>query len=465
MIFCAVLSIGVCGQAEQPAKEAEFDLSTLPSGWHWSYVEEPIWQTQSFVVQAGLQHKQSILLVHGIGGSFTDWLDVIKFMAGQYHVIAVDLPGFGRSEEPLTQLSPQNYSKFLHWVSDEAARSPLVVIGHSMGAAISLQFAADYPDLVQRLVLVDTAGVLERTALLKENVNFPVVPKGTPSPISNFARKLNQFAKSLVEWTSTTPDPIPAISASDEAWRFLFEGRVNANAGLALIMHDFSSAIDSVEQPTWLIWGRNDTVAPLRTGRLLLGRLKQAELRVIDGAAHVPMKTHPKMFQMLLETALNSEPDLNKRFATSPVPASHTGNILYCRDQHGGRYSGHYKAVYIENCQGVTLVNLTANQIIMNRSQVSMVNVGVNNAGGTAIQSELSIVSMTNVDLQGLRGIESDGTRWDLAGVTVKSQENGVVIKRRSRFIFSVSKLKSGIASTGIHGVFESDNRVLDFIL
>jgi pimeloyl-ACP methyl ester carboxylesterase len=83
--------------------------NALPSDWRVQLEREPVFDSEVLTVQAGQANAQTLLLVHGLGNNgFTDWLTVMPQLARQYHVIALDLPGFGYSAKPRGKYSPAN---------------------------------------------------------------------------------------------------------------------------------------------------------------------------------------------------------------------------------------------------------------------------------------------------------------------------------------------------------------------
>ncbi|MFE3731866.1 alpha/beta fold hydrolase, partial [Nocardia sp. NPDC059154] len=100
-----------------------------------------------------------LLLVHGLGGSWQTWLENLPALSSRHRVIAVDLPGFGRSE-PLTKpLTIDAFVESLTTLLDELGIKRAVVLGHSMGGLVSMRLAMTHPDRVRRLILLSSGGV------------------------------------------------------------------------------------------------------------------------------------------------------------------------------------------------------------------------------------------------------------------------------------------------------------------
>src|SRR5437016_10357024 len=128
-------------------------------------IDEPVFGGQMVVYEAGRGNAREILLVHGIGEEAArDFRDHIAWLKKSFHVVAVDLPGFGQSDKANALYSPGNYARVLKVVAGRFLHGPFALVGHSMGAVVSLRYAATYPDDVLRLVVVDAPGVLHSSS-------------------------------------------------------------------------------------------------------------------------------------------------------------------------------------------------------------------------------------------------------------------------------------------------------------
>src|SRR6195256_885407 len=109
-------------------------------------IEEPVFGGQMVVYEAGGGNAGGILLVHGIGSEGArDFRDHIAWLDKSFHVVTVDLPGFGQSDKANVLYSPANYARVLKHVAGRFMHGPFVLVGHSMGAVVCLRYAAAYP--------------------------------------------------------------------------------------------------------------------------------------------------------------------------------------------------------------------------------------------------------------------------------------------------------------------------------
>ena len=164
----------------------------------------------------------------------------------------------------------------------------------------------------------------------------------------------------MIEDIMKWPDPTAWLGKSDYAWGAALGRYPNINASLGLIEENFSSAIYEQKKPVSILWGAEDLVAPPRTGRALVQNLERGRLEVIPDAGHVPMASHPKEVSAWLLKSLQTVPD-RKPLSSGKMPEPQT--VYTCTNQIGGVVSGAYSRIVIEDCTGLILDGVTANEI------------------------------------------------------------------------------------------------------
>lgn len=425
----------------------------LPDTWNKQYIHDPEFQSQVLVIQTGMQHPKTVILVHGLGSiGLKDWMGVIRHLEKNYHVIALDLPGFGYSSPAKGRYTPTRYAQVIKNITERFQINRPIVVGHSLGGAVALRFAARYPDRLEKLVLVDVAGILERTAFLKHSTALPAPSTKQPQFIQQVVDAVDYLRNSLVEQTGFVPDPMQAIFQNDDAWQWLVSDSPNTNAALSLVSENYSRAVFETASPTTLIWGSEDKVAPLRTGKVLAKHLPDAQLYVIDGAGHVPMQSHLPQFISRLESALSgSEHAPNSIQNTTPFvqPLSD----VQCTNNQNIHYRGHYRKITIQGCRNVTLSGVQAEKIQIAHSEVVLDDVQINSAG-TAMETIKSVIVATNLDITATVGISASASRLDLAGLTINASREALVVNRKSRLVISTSRLASPAYRGYAHGAF-----------
>jgi pimeloyl-ACP methyl ester carboxylesterase len=442
--------------------------SALPADWSVRREAEPVLGGEMLVVRTGPPRAPRLLLVHGLGqNGFTDWMPVLPQLARRGNVTAVDLPGFGYSSAPLAKLSPTQYARVLAALVEREGAGPVTVVGHSLGGAVALRLAEQHPAAVSRLVLVDVAGILHRTAFTKHLAGLPVTVDGVPEALKEPVARLRDLANLVVERVFGLPgDPTRVLRESEALWALVLRDRVSANAAMALVDEDFSAAVHTLAQPVWLIWGEADAVAPLRTGELLGRRLPQAELATLPGVGHVPMAQASNDFLALLVRALDQPPVPRPAQTVQPAqpalsPTADPLPDLHCSGQVDRHYRGRYREVHIDRCTAVRLTDVVAERIVVHDSIVQMlgVQVAASDIALTIVNSELIA---TASDFTGRLAIRTDASRLDLAGVRLQADGFAVQALRRSRLLASVSQVRDAFYSGHWHDDRELEGELLD---
>jgi hypothetical protein len=190
-----------------------------------------------------------------------------------------------------------------------------------------------------------------------------------------------------------------------------------------------------------VLWGRDDGIAPLRTGRLLAARLPQARLEVIDGAGHTPMLERPADFNRLLLQALAGPPPAQRTALPAPAALVSQGHVV-CRQQDGAVYSGRFDSLTLDGCGDVRIEGAHIGWLVLERSvvQISDSVIASGHAEQPALSARGSEVQATNVLLQGRVAVRSENSYFDLAGVSLRASERAVELHGApSRLFLSVS--------------------------
>jgi FAD/FMN-containing dehydrogenase/pimeloyl-ACP methyl ester carboxylesterase len=229
-----------------------------------------------------------LVLLHGPGGSATDWLAVIPALVRRHRVIAPDLPGHG-SSEPRDDLLA-----WLQTLIESTCAAPPVLVGQTAGGALAARFAQEHSDRIARLVLVDALGLT------------PFVPA------PEFGHALQAF---MAEPSRETHDQLWAVCAFDldgfrerlgERWEpFAAYNLERAGApGVGPLIERFGMPaiedLDRISAPTALIWGRQDLATPVAVAEAVSER-HGWPLHVIDDCADAPPLEQPEAFLRALD--------------------------------------------------------------------------------------------------------------------------------------------------------------------
>lgn len=265
---------------------------------------------------AGIYYAQSdegrgdqppIILIHGAGSGHLVWPSEIRRLPGQ-RVLAVDLPGHGRSSGVGLQTIRDIADHMIEFLA-ALGLYQVVFVGHSMGGAVALQLAAQYPARAAGLGLISTGAYLGVDSDFLENVANPLT---IPSALTAFRIRAfgPRFPQPLAErCMQTIKDTRSSVLYSD--WRACAE-------------FDARESVSHVEAPAWIIVGNEDAITPVAYSHFLADRLPAARLQIIPDSGHMVMLEHPaRVAQGLLQflTALSAARVAASRVRL-PAPAS-----------------------------------------------------------------------------------------------------------------------------------------------
>jgi pimeloyl-ACP methyl ester carboxylesterase len=248
-----------------------------------------------------------LLLIHGIGDSSDSWRPVLNQLARSHTVIAPDLLGHGRSEKPRADYSVAAYANGMRDLLSVLEVDRVTVVGHSLGGGVAAQFAYQFPDRCERLVLVGSGGIGRSVSPLLRLATVPgaelLMPLFGLPPLKALSRLaaglLRQFDTALggdAEEVLAVFDALPDTSARRAILRTLRSG-VDWR-GQVITMLDRAYLAEGI--PTLLIWGRRDAIIPLGHGRLAHAAMPASELEIFDDAGHFPHHSDPERFARIV---------------------------------------------------------------------------------------------------------------------------------------------------------------------
>lgn len=234
----------------------------------------------------GPSDKPTVVLVHGFAASSNTWAGVKPVLENKgYRVVAMDLKGFGWTDRPQGDYSPQAQAKLILALLDKRGVKNFALVGHSWGSSVSLALALLAPKRVQRIALYDawvyeaqlpTFFLWSRTAALGE-VLFWLFYKEQPG----------------LKITSAFYDKRYVTQPLVDDVRAQLERPGTSAAALAAVRGQrfelYESQYAQIKQPVLLLWGREDAVAPLWVGERLVRQLPSAKLVIYPKCGHFPM--------------------------------------------------------------------------------------------------------------------------------------------------------------------------------
>lgn len=236
-----------------------------------------------------------ILFLHGFGQSSVWWTEMMDRLSDDFSVCAIDLPGSGASSRLTTQPRPDEYRVLIENVVSSVGRGPAVLVGHSLGGFVAVQAMAQQARGVCAVALAAPAGFGPVKNLLVRSMSIPVLGEllmlsgrlGAPMLFVSMVRKRASIPKELIDTIDLSP------SGRDELLRQLRMGIRFGVTSKGLIF----SCLPSLDVPKLLIWGRFDSVFPLRFSTRAHEMLETSHLRIFDASGHFPFLEEPARFE------------------------------------------------------------------------------------------------------------------------------------------------------------------------
>jgi pimeloyl-ACP methyl ester carboxylesterase len=258
--------------------------------------------------EAGPGSAPPVLLIHGFTASNFVWKDVLlPVAAAGYRVIAPDLVGFGFSGKPENgQYTIDAQARMITGLMDQLGIERATLLGSSYGGAIAATCALDYPERVERLVLVD--------AVINDHAKSRPLLRLAASPLlGDFISPLMLGSRKLVQQQLRRGYAPETRHLFDEERAAAHHRPLAASgtqrAALLTLRRWKASRIEReahrIEQPTLLMWGEVDPEIPLAHGRRLFEEIRQSQLIIFRRCGHMPMEEYPREFTEVLTDFLN----------------------------------------------------------------------------------------------------------------------------------------------------------------
>ncbi len=279
-----------------------------------------------------------LLLLHGLGCDHTTWAPVIDSLARRYTVIAPDLLGHGLSDKPRADYSVGGYANGMRDLLTVLGIDRATVVGHSFGGGVAMQFAYQFPERTERLMLVASGGLgPEVTPAIRaiSTPGFHQVMGLLTLPGVRHAGKVGLRALSHAPCSYTRDlDEVAEIydSFKDSSARHAIRHVVRAVVdwrGQIVSMADRAYLTEAM--PMAVVWGQEDRVIPVRHAGNAGSFAPCARVEVIPNAGHFPHKDHPQRFVKIVNEFIRS---------TQPATYSRARFRRLLRDGHAGEVTG-----------------------------------------------------------------------------------------------------------------------------
>ncbi len=240
-----------------------------------------------------------LVMLHGWGSNIDLFSGVVNFAKKKYHVVAMDMPGFGKSGEPKEPMSVDDYVNFvLEFIKKlYPDDKEIIFLGHSMGGRIIIKLTSGIHEgrikvdfTVPKVILTDSAGV---------------IPVRTEAQKKRTARY--HFYKNLLTKTGISrvfPGTLNSLQKKFGSADYAAASPVMRASLVKVVNEDLVPYMKSVTMPALLIWGDKDTATPLSDGQIMEKEMPEAGLAVINGVGHYSFLENPYLYNKILGSFL-----------------------------------------------------------------------------------------------------------------------------------------------------------------
>lgn len=246
-----------------------------------------------------------LILIHGLGASIEWWQHNIDFLSQKYRVIAFDFPGFGYSSKILNEYSLSYASKLIISFLDALGIRKASLIGNSMGGLISLSTALQYPQRIEKLILVDNAGFGRKLSfLLRLGSLFPVgelvLALRNQHTVKILLTQLFYNSKKLPSNLTHSILKIFDLPHRGEVFLHALRSGINVWGLKEEILSPIVEKTNLLSPPALIVWGAQDRIIPVSQAYRGNKLINHSRLYIFEKCGHMPQVEHAEEFNHLV---------------------------------------------------------------------------------------------------------------------------------------------------------------------
>lgn len=248
----------------------------------------------------GINYEQKgsgelVVLLHGWGSNIKLFANLIDLLSAKYTVVAMDMPGFGESEEPKTPWCVDDYVQFVIDFLKDYDTKEVTLLGHSFGGRVIIKMHSreSLPFKVKKVILVDSAGIMPpksnkkswRTRYYKMGkavLSTKLLQKLAPDALENFRKKMGS-----ADYAAASP--------------------MMRQVMVKVVNEDLEPYLPNIKCPTLLVWGVNDTATPISDGEKMEKLIPDAGLVRLENAGHYSFLEQQFTFNRVMCSFMNIE--------------------------------------------------------------------------------------------------------------------------------------------------------------
>lgn len=235
---------------------------------------------------------QNVLLLHGWGANIQTMVPIFNILKDKCRVVALDLPGFGESDEPKNPWNSYDYANFILKFMNKIDINNVILFGHSHGGRISIILGSQHKKLIKKMVLIDSAGIIPKRRLKYyfKVYSFKIMKKTyCMFGGKNKKDKLEKFYKKYGSVDYKNADGIMRKTM------------------VRVINDNLRPLLRDINVPTLLVWGEKDEDTPLYMGEIMEKEIQNSGLVVLENATHYSYIDCFRKFRAVIDSFLKED--------------------------------------------------------------------------------------------------------------------------------------------------------------
>ncbi len=287
--------LGGCAGVQQSIHDAAISYETGAAGLESQSLTFDYGELRLLRTPELRDDRPTLVLVHGFGANKENWLSFSQELEGKYNIVAPDLPGHGDSvQDPDLAYGISRQAERLVRLMDRLEIERAHLAGNSMGGAIVAVVAAEYPERVASLALLNNAGIHEHPAELDRHL-----ARGENPLVLNEPSDYDELMAFAMNEPPFIPWPVSSVMAR-EAYE---NRRINRKIFQDLEAdrdEDFRAVLARIQAPTLVLWGADDRIIDAANAPLVAEAVPDSRLEILEGIAHMPMIEAPEKTAALI---------------------------------------------------------------------------------------------------------------------------------------------------------------------
>jgi pimeloyl-ACP methyl ester carboxylesterase len=228
---------------------------------------------------------RTILMLHGLGGYAERWNNLFPFLSKKYHIIAPDLIGYGQSDKPSVDYTPEFFTKFVFDFMNAVGIEKTFMVGTSLGGQIVVECAAGQNDIIEKIILISPAGIMRKST--------PTLDAYTMAALYPNKDSVKNAYQMMVG---------PGKQVSETSIERFVNNMSRPNAKMAFLSTllglknapDIHDKLGKIKIPTLLVWGKEDKLIPFEYAEQFASSISNCEFVPMDGCGHSPYVEDPE---------------------------------------------------------------------------------------------------------------------------------------------------------------------------